>query len=381
MKNLNQSLSAIALSIISSPITNQVWDFIDLFSPNIIYKKISHNRKLKVQNFLVRKYGLNPLEASQKILNKCRSKNIKIITYWDFDYPPLLKKTSYPPLVLYYYGDLKNIIPISIVGTRKADQKSLAVTKKISLDLSQLGYTIVSGMAIGIDREAQIAALNNGGRTIGVLANGIDILYPLANRDLYNYIKKSKNSVLISEYPPEIMAGKWTFARRNRIISGLSLGTIIVKAALRSGALITAKYALEQNREVFACPGHSFDNSYYGCHQLLKEGAVLVRDTEDIINELPDLEKNQIAPLKVKDSLPFNSENSPTSTLPEIFIDLNNNKNNLTDLIINKLNFGDKNIDELIRELNYSLSEIQEALILLEISGRICKNGNMVSKI
>ena len=176
---------------------------------------------------------------------------------------------------------------MAVVGTRKSDPKSALIARRISHDLSSQGFTVVSGMAVGIDREAHLGALDAGGKTVGVLANGIDIIYPWPNRDLYQAHRSTPGSALVSEYPPGIyVAGQWTFVRRNRIISGLCAGTVVVKAGERSGALITARHAVEQNREVFACAGNSFDEEYAGCHRLVRSGAVLVSSSQDILAEL-----------------------------------------------------------------------------------------------
>jgi len=382
MGSFTEQHYAVALSILSSPVTNRLWELVDLFSAKEVYQKIAFKKKLSVQNFLTIKYATDPFLASQQIVEKCQSKSIKIVTYWDKNYPNLLKNIFRPPLVLYYYGNLEGINPLSIVGTRKADPKSIAITKRISSELAQLSYTIVSGMAIGIDKEAHQAALDIQGRTIGVLANGLDIIYPVLNRGLYYAIRDSQDSSLISEYPPEIIAGKWTFARRNRIISGLSSGTIVIKAGVRSGTLITAKYALEQNREVFSCSGHAFDESYFGCHQLIREGATLVRETNDIVYELPGGGDKLLSPATSffeNDHKGLDlKKNSPSQDKLEGLIEP---QDELAQKILEELNQGEKQIDFLVRKIDYPLSQIQESLIILEVSGAITRNGNLISKV
>jgi DNA processing protein len=246
------------------------------------------------------------------------------------------------------------------------------ITRKISSDLSLEGFTLISGLARGIDRSVHEAALQGNCPTVAVLANGIDIKYPVANSDIYDKILLSENSALISEYPPKIRAGKWTFVRRNRIISGLSSGVVVVKAAEKSGALITAKYAAEQNREVFVCPGYSFNAEYAGCHKLIKEGAVLVRNTQDILNEIsyqrPLVKKNAVQPeLKIEKALIEQDEqNEDTILEPE------------QKKIAVKLREGINQIDLLANELNTPISKIREIVMLMELDGLVNKNGNIL---
>ncbi|MBN2403876.1 MAG: DNA-processing protein DprA [Spirochaetes bacterium] len=376
---------AVALSICSSPALNRIWDSIQLFKPEDLYKKLLKTRGLETQGFIQAEYPADPLAGAEKICDECRKKNINILTYWDDRYPKFLREISRPPITLYCKGNLTDEKSLAIVGTRKADKKSSDIARRLSSELSQAGFTIVSGMAIGIDREAHLGALKNNGSTIGVLANGIDIVYPSYNKDIYSAILTSEKSSLISEYPPGIFAGKWTFVRRNRIISGLALGTVIVKAAQKSGALITAHHALEQNREVFVCPGFAFDSSYDGCNELIKSGAILVSCTEDILKELSDY-KDRIAAMEGKTAIvemsvaasPRNPDSpdlfQKTAALKERY-----SQNSIESKILKILANGETDIDSIVRLLDHSANEINEAIVLMELSSDISRDGNMIS--
>jgi DNA processing protein len=231
-------------------------------------------------------------------------------------------------------------------------------------------------MAIGIDREAHLGALEEGGSTVGVMANGIDVVYPAANRDLYRQIESSTGSALISEYPPGIRAGKWTFVRRNRIISGLCAGTVVIKAGEKSGALITARYALEQGREVFVCSGNSFDDEYAGCHRLIQDGAMLVSNMGDILDELARVPGT---PGKVK----RRGEGGMTHDEARCEDDQQQALQQFGptgDTILNLVRGDDYHVDTIIREMGRPPSEIHEAIIELELAGMILRNGNTITR-
>jgi DNA processing protein len=209
-----------------------------------------------------------------KKLNKIR--DLGIITYWDDEYPDLLKNINDPPVILYYFGDISLLKSktVSIVGTRKPTEYGKSICEEIVKNLN--GYTIVSGMAYGIDSIAQ----KRSKKTIAVLGNGIDIIYPKSNESLYNKIKKE--GLIISEYFPETRATRYTFPYRNRIIAGLSERSIVVEAAKKSGSLITARYALDYGREVLAVPGDITRINSYGTNYLIYSGATPVISMEQL---------------------------------------------------------------------------------------------------
>ncbi|MFA5520046.1 MAG: DNA-processing protein DprA [Spirochaetota bacterium] len=318
-----------------------------------------------------RVYDKSPVKTAEAIIKKCEASHVKIVIPSDKNYPFLLKEIHTPPSILYMEGSFNNERCISIVGTRKSDKTSEAVTRKIATALSEYGITVVSGMALGIDRSAHLSALKSGGATVAVLPNGIDVLYPFQNRDVFEAIKESENSCLISEFPPGVVPGqKWVFARRNRIVSGISQGVVIVKAPYKSGAMITARYALEQNRDVFACPGHAFDPGYEGCHALIKDGAVMVSSMEDIFDE--------ISPSSL-----FRQERvSHPGFMEETPLPLNKISGcNLTEIeknIISLINRDGVDIDHLIRTLNEGADRVSEVVTVLQIEGLVERVGNRV---
>lgn len=222
------------------------------------------------------------------------NKTIRIIKRGGSEYPPELENIHDPPMVLHVNGEpLDNLIPrVAIVGSRKCSAYGRAIAEELAEDLSAEGVTIVSGLARGIDTAAHRGALRHG-RTIGILGCGADQVYPPENHELYKEIPHA--GAIISEYPNGTAPLPRNFPARNRIISGISLGVVIVEAALQSGALITADLALEQGREVMVVPGHAKSPTSQGCHRLLKAGAALVDSAADIMEVLGfDLE-NQIS--------------------------------------------------------------------------------------
>lgn len=210
---------------------------------------------------------------------------IQVLKITDKEYPELLKKIHDPPDVLYSRGDtgFLNSKCIAVVGTRTATAYGREVARRLSHDLSKCGFTIVSGLASGIDTEAHKGALAAGGATIAVFGCGIDMVLPRENTELAEEIEKK--GVLVSEYEPGMLAAKWTFPRRNRIISGLSVGVVMVEGHWDSGAMITAKLALDEGREVFAVPGKVDIDQTKGPHWLIKQGAKLVENVDDILEE------------------------------------------------------------------------------------------------
>lgn len=216
----------------------------------------------------------------------------QVITFWDDDYPRPLREIPDAPVVLYIKGrwQKEDECSLAIVGARRASVYGTTVAEKFSCQLAEMGITIVSGLARGIDTAAHRGSLLARGRTLAILGCGLAEIYPPENRELYD--KVAQNGAIISEFPMLTGPYAFNFPRRNRIISGLALGVLVVEATQRSGALITSDFALDQGREVFAVPGR-VDTSYaLGTHQLIKSGAKLVSSVEDILEELaPRLRK------------------------------------------------------------------------------------------
>ncbi|KAF0133529.1 MAG: DNA processing protein [Candidatus Saganbacteria bacterium] len=246
-----------------------------------------------------------PIDLAEKEIKKAEDKGIKILCFDDLEYPAVLKQIYDPPSIIYVRGKIPNNIgnSIAMVGTRKATTYGLEITKKIAGELSALGINIISGLAMGIDTAAHRGALIANGQTSAVLGSGVDLIYPPSNQKLADEILKS-GGALISEYPIGFPPDKWTFPQRNRIISGLSLGVIVVEGHYESGAMITAKIALEQGREVFAVPGNIGLEQTKGPHWLIKQGAKLIESIDDVLEELQhviNINKEKAEPVALKD--------------------------------------------------------------------------------
>ncbi len=252
------------------------------------YQKAYQNLSLFPSNkkYLKNFKKINP----QKEYEKLKKLNVSLILEKDKEYPFLLGKIQNKPLGIYYKSKLKpfqifnNNFVLSIVGSRKTTLYGREVAKKISYEISNLGGLIISGLALGIDTNAHLGALEAGGKTIAVLAGGLDKIYPPSNRTLSEKIQR--NGALISEYPLNTPFLPHHFVLRNRIISGLSLGVVVVEASQKSGALTTANLAIEQGREVFSVPGNIFSSQSIGTNQLIQKGAKLILNTKDIIDEI-----------------------------------------------------------------------------------------------
>jgi DNA processing protein len=215
--------------------------------------------------------------------------NHSIICFDDPDYPSLLKQITSPPPILFVKGELGALyLPsIAIVGSRAASRAGLQLAYEFGKELGGLSLSVCSGMAAGIDGSAHQGCIDSGGKTLAVLGTGVDVIYPKRHRKIYESIQT--NGAIISEFWPGTQPFSGNFPKRNRIISGLSLGTLVVEACRKSGSLITARLAVEQGREVFAIPGSILANNSQGCHDLIKDGAKLVENVADIIEEVSAL--------------------------------------------------------------------------------------------
>ena len=218
--------------------------------------------------------------------NLMRKQGVGVTTLWDDQYPDVLKEIADAPIVLYVKGKLEvqGSLSIAIVGSRKASFYGSSVSEKFAAQFARLGFTVVSGMARGIDTAVHHGVLDAGGKTIAVLGCGLNNVYPAENKKLLERIAQS--GAVVSEFPMQMEPLAFNFPRRNRLISGLSLGVIVVEAAQRSGALITADFALEQGRDVFAVPGRIDQGSSCGSNNLIKQGAKLITCVEDVLQDL-----------------------------------------------------------------------------------------------
>lgn len=220
----------------------------------------------------------------RKIRDQLTGLKVRIVSFWDHDYPPELRTIHDPPALLYLRGSLTDGDAFAIVGSRRATAAGLATTRSLAAQLAQHDICIVSGLARGVDSAAHRGALDVEGRTVAVLGCGIDRIYPRENRRLFHEILE--RNAIISEYPPGTAPLAGHFPGRNRIISGLSKGVLVVEAAEGSGSLITGDFALEQGRELFAVPGPPHLDNSRGANRLLKDGAGLVTEADDILQAL-----------------------------------------------------------------------------------------------
>jgi DNA processing protein len=280
----------------------------------------------------------------------------QLITLADSRYPPLLKEIDGPPPLLYLIGNSSLLYQpqIAIVGSRNPSPNGIENARNFAATLAAAGICITSGLAEGIDGAAHRGALKSG-ETIAVMGTGPDRVYPSIHRDLAHQI--AKKGLLISEFPPGTPAKAENFPRRNRIISGLSLGTLVVEAALQSGSLITARLTSEQGREVFAIPGSIHNPQAKGCHALIRQGAKLVESAQDIVEELAAL----IGVLQTHDSSdkqPDESQRSP-QTDPDYLC------------LIENMGYDPVSVDELIARTGLTAEAVSSMLLLLELQGDV----------
>lgn len=233
-------------------------------------------------------FDFNRLEP---ILSWANQPDNHIINFQSPLYPPLLKQINNPPLLLFALGEPEILLTpqVAVVGSRAPTPQGVSNTQMLSAALSEQGFTVTSGLAVGIDGEAHRSALKTNGYTIAVTGTGLNRVYPAVHRELAHQI--AKNGVLVSENLPDATIDRGSFPQRNRLIAGLSLGTLVIEAAQKSGSLITANLAAEAGREVYAIPGSIHNPLAKGCHKLIKEGAKLVESIEDIIEDLPSIAK------------------------------------------------------------------------------------------
>ena len=238
----------------------------------------------KAENFIEKKKGVNPEQTLDFVLNK----GINILTYENSRYPYMLRQISNPPMTLFYKGDLFDCNldrTVAFVGSRRASYSGKESVSSIISDLRGTDLTVVSGLAAGIDAIAHRSAIENNLKTIGVIASGFDFIYPSTSKDLYEKLENGAGAIL-TEYYPTFEPIKFRFPQRNRIVTGLSFGTVVGEAAMKSGALISANLTLEQGRELMCIPGAINNVNTEGIYKLLKDGATMVTKGEDILNAL-----------------------------------------------------------------------------------------------
>ncbi|MBN2653594.1 MAG: DNA-processing protein DprA [Nitrospirae bacterium] len=292
-------------------------------------------------------------------IKKAESKGVSIIHFLHPEYPDQLRNFDDAPVVIYMKGKITadDANSIAVVRSRLMSEYGRRAAQDISRGLAQAGLTVISGMARGIDTIAHESALGAGGRTIAVLGSGLDVIYPSENRKLFNKITES--GAVISEFPFDTGPLKENFPRRNRLISGLSLGVLVVEAAPGSGSLITASYALEQGKEIFAVPGNIGQKNSEGTNRLINSGAKLVLSVNDIIEELAPKIKKQLSLTCLKNKADI------TSRIEALEITGDEKA------ICTVLASGSRHIDQILRQLNITPSKLSGILLNLELKGLV----------
>lgn len=307
-----------------------------------------------IDSFIKQRASCNP----QKELERLERLRVSVLTIKDRDYPTLLKDIPNSPPVLYVAGTLKkeeDQFALGVVGTRKASAYGRQVTEQFAKELAQGHVTVVSGLAHGIDTIAHTATLDAGGRTIAVLACGLDIIYPHENLNLAKRIVESGQGALITEFPLGVKPDSRNFPARNRIISGLSLGVLVTEAPKQSGALITANFALEHGRDVFAVPQNIYSAGAGGVNKLIQDGAHLVTNVNDILFSLNLFMIPQ--QIEIQEILPENAEEQTLLAL---------------------LSHDPVHIDEIIRDAGLPTMTVTSTLMMMELKGMVRQVGGMM---
>ena len=345
------------------------------------------------------------LTEAEEILDQCDRAGLRVLTYRDAAYPRRLQNIPDPPLVFYYKGRLPDFDGqpcIGVVGTRRASAYGMTAAKRMGYQIAKCGGIVVSGVASGIDGMAMRGALTAGGTVVGVLGCGADIVYPLSNRALF--ADTERYGCLLSEFPPGTPPMKWNFPKRNRVISGLGCGVLIVEAPEKSGALITARQAADQGRDVFVVPGNIDVDSFVGSNRLLRDGAIAVSSGWDILSEYegqfpgrvkrfdhaakmeayPDevAAQEEAAPAKVAQKpkkprkkpieKPHDEKIAIDNGASSPYIDLQDTLPSLSpgeQSIVSAIGNGEKLVDDVIAETGLTAAKVLATLTLLEVRG------------
>lgn len=298
----------------------------------------------KAENFIEKKKSINPDKVYEEVLRR----GIKFLTFDNPSYPYMLSQISNPPMVLYYKGDLVSCNlerTVAFVGSRRASLTGRDSVRRVITELGNTDICVVSGLASGIDTVSHVSAINSSLKTIGVIASGLDYTYPSANKHLYEQIENNAGAV-VTEYYPTFEPLKFRFPQRNRIVTGLSYGTVVGEAAMKSGALISANLTLEQGRELMCIPGAINNKNTEGIYHLIKNGATIVTSGEDILNALN---------WEVKVNNDDNNKNLPL----------------LQKRIFDIIGIEPKGFDEIQAALKIDTEELLSILTIMEINGLI----------
>ncbi|MEF2144403.1 MAG: DNA-processing protein DprA [Desulfovibrionaceae bacterium] len=307
-----------------------------------------------------------------------RMRRLDVVTWFDPRYPQRLREIADPPLLLYASGDasLLSAPSVAVVGARKSTEHGLATARRISEELSRMGLSVVSGLALGIDREAHLGGLVGVGSSVGVLGCGLDVNYPKGNADVRAELER--RGCVVSEFAPGTPPDGNNFPHRNRIISGISLAVVVAEAAERSGSLITARLAMEQGRDVFALPGPAGQAAFTGCHRLIREGATLAESGEDILAELrfqfgPELTglRNGQAPRRTSgltSKVVSHVDQAVIPSVARLSPPDDPEERAVFDLLDKE---GQAHIDSLTRALDWESFRVSRVLLVLEMKGLV----------
>ena len=344
----------------------RIGELLNIFgSPEEIFKAGDHTLKnsgLVPDSCIARLREEKLFSFAQEQLQRAHKENVTVLTLHDSRYPVYLKEIFAPPPVIFVKGDFSVLQrdSIAVVGTRVPTEYGKTVARSLGSDIARKGLVIVSGMAKGIDSIAHKASMAARGKTIAVLGCGIDIIYPSSNTALSEQIVE--NGALISEFPMGTAPEAYNFPRRNRIISGLSAGTVVVEAGIRSGSLITANYALNQNREVFAVPGPITSSSSQGTFNLIKHGAVPVHSARDILENIRFISGKELTGGE------HNSASESTPAMRELLSDSEKT-------VLDALSCNPVRIDQIAEKLNQTAAELFDRLLNMELKGLIRQIG------
>ena len=320
----------------------------------------------------VEAYEICPLGVVQAEVTQGRALAARLLVHGEADYPQALADIPDAPPVLWAKGDvsLLNRPSVGMVGARNASSLGVRMARRLGLGLSDAGFTVISGLARGIDTAAHEAALEGQGRTIAVMAGGVEMIYPPENAALAAMI--DANGCRISEHPPGLDPQARHFPLRNRIIAGLSRAVIVVEAAVKSGSLISARAALDYGRDVMAVPGHPFDARASGCNILIRDGALLVRSPQDVLEALGT--PTESSPEPEMRLVPLPGPASSQRPLKEVAL--------LHSMILNRLGPSPLAEDQLMRDLNVTSAQLAPELLVLELDGRISRQpGGLLARV
>lgn len=325
---------------------------------NIFFAEESELKKFGLSNKCIQEIVIaRDKYVPEKVIDELNKRGIRPLFIFDKEFPSRLREIADPPFLLYVRGNVNwEQLMICIVGSRNMTDYGIQTTEKIASDLAANGVIVVSGLALGIDAIAHQATINEGGTTVAVLGHGIDRVYPSSNVQIAKDILE--HGAIISEYPCGVHPAKHTFPARNRIISGLCQGLVVTEAAEGSGSLITARSALEQNREVFAVPGSIFNLNSAGTNNLIKMGAHPITSVQDIFDE-------------------FGISHPEVATSFREIVGSSDEERAIIDI----LRLEPKHIDEITRVSGLSHSAVSTALTMMEVGGKVKHLGNMTFRL